>query len=143
MHFANHRLLVTNETMVELVHDALLREWGRLSRSVKNDRDNLKLIEELREATRQWCINGKNESFLNHRGIKLETTIIISSNSRYHVGQIEHEYLKVCLSNWQEIKNSKELLAKTVETNEQNRLALARELHDDVLNAMAVLMMSL
>jgi len=40
-HFADRRLIVTSGEMVELVHDALVREWDRLRVWINNNRSNL------------------------------------------------------------------------------------------------------
>ncbi|NER94396.1 MAG: hypothetical protein F6J86_11230 [Symploca sp. SIO1B1] len=54
----------TEEETVEIVHEALLREWQRLRDWIKSDRDFRIWQEELRSRCRRWEQNGKNEGDL-------------------------------------------------------------------------------
>ena len=95
-HFTDQRLIVTSSEMVELVHDALVREWGRLQGWIKSDRDNLRLLEWVSEAAKAWNANRMDESLLNHRGARLELAIGITKNPRYWLNEIEQAYLDAC-----------------------------------------------
>ncbi|NER25705.1 MAG: hypothetical protein F6J96_34435 [Symploca sp. SIO1C2] len=54
----------TEEETVEIVHEALLREWQRLRDWIKSDRDFRVQQEKLRSRCRHWEQNGKNEEDL-------------------------------------------------------------------------------
>ncbi len=54
----------TEEETVEVVHEALIREWGRLRGWMESDRTFRTWQEQLRVAMRQWQINDKQEGYL-------------------------------------------------------------------------------
>ncbi|MEA5526645.1 nSTAND1 domain-containing NTPase [Nodularia spumigena] len=67
---ASSRLVVTNrnestaEETVEIVHEALIRSWGRLEEWLLEDGDFLRWREQLRLAIRQWENNGHDQDAL-------------------------------------------------------------------------------
>lgn len=67
---ADARLVVTGrdeqtkEETVEVVHEALIREWGRLHGWMESDRTFRTWQERLRTARRQWQISDKQEGYL-------------------------------------------------------------------------------
>jgi WD40 repeat protein len=69
---ANARLVVTNchasrpEETVEIVHEALIRSWGRLAEWMQADGDFRRWQEHLRAARRQWEQSGQDDGALLH-----------------------------------------------------------------------------
>ena len=69
-HLASSRLVVTNrhaatrEETVEIVHEALLRHWGRLERWLQSDHEFRCWQEDLRQARRQWEGSGQEDEAL-------------------------------------------------------------------------------
>lgn len=69
-HLASERLVVTNrneatgEETVEIVHEALIRSWGRLERWLQMDGEFRRWQEELRRARRQWEESDREEEAL-------------------------------------------------------------------------------
>ncbi|QFS52005.1 CHAT domain-containing protein [Nostoc sphaeroides CCNUC1] len=66
---ANERLLVTNrselvEDTVEVVHEALIRNWGRLQGWMDDNREFRVWQERLKVALQQWVESGKDEGAL-------------------------------------------------------------------------------
>ncbi len=67
---ASSRLVVTNrnestnEETVEIVHEALIKSWGRLEYWMQIDGDFRRWQEQLRAAIRQWESSGKDEGAL-------------------------------------------------------------------------------
>ncbi|MBD2492437.1 CHAT domain-containing protein [Aulosira sp. FACHB-615] len=66
---ANERLLVTNrnqlvEDTVEVVHEALIRNWGRLRGWMDDNREFRVWQERLKVALQQWVESGKDEGVL-------------------------------------------------------------------------------
>ncbi len=65
-HLASCRLVVTNRNastgieMVELVHEALIKSWGRLEQWMRAGGEFRRWQEQLRAAMRQWESNGGN-----------------------------------------------------------------------------------
>ncbi|MBW4604441.1 MAG: CHAT domain-containing protein [Calothrix sp. FI2-JRJ7] len=70
MHLASSRLIVTGrddatkKETVEIVHEALIREWERLRQWIKQDREFRIWLSELRATMQQWEKNNQDESEL-------------------------------------------------------------------------------
>lgn len=96
-YFTNLRLMSTSDEMVELIHDALLREWKRLQEWIRQDRDHLQLYQDVSEAAHEWDDATHDEALLNHRGHRLKQVMIFSKNSRYRLGPVEQGYLDACV----------------------------------------------
>jgi WD40 repeat protein len=64
------RLLVLDETGIEITHEALIRSWPRLRGWLAADRDGLRLHRQLTEATTVWEHTGRDEGAL-YRGVRL------------------------------------------------------------------------
>lgn len=56
-YFADLRLLITSSATVELIHDTLLREWGRLKKWLDENRNFLTWRQKLVERYREWREN--------------------------------------------------------------------------------------
>jgi hypothetical protein len=84
-YFTDRRLIVADDGMVELIHDALVDEWSMLQDWVKKDRDNLLFREEMRGAARQWEASGRDNNLLNYRGARLKSAVLISKDNKYLV----------------------------------------------------------
>ena len=95
-HFADKRLLVTSDQTVELVHDALIREWRKLQVWVKENHANLQFIQDVENAARQWEASGRKHDRLIHRGRLLRSIEIISKGPRYIYSEIGKDYLHAC-----------------------------------------------
>ena len=67
---ADHRLLTLSDETVELAHEALLREWPRLSAWIDEDRERIRIHRTLRAAAEQWLARDRNEDWL-YRGSHL------------------------------------------------------------------------
>ena len=96
-HFADRRLLITESETVELVHDALVREWGRLQDWLKRNHNDLRILEDISTETYRWENANHAESMLNHRGPRLELALAISKNPRYRLNLVEQAYLDGCV----------------------------------------------
>ncbi len=124
-HFADRRLLVTGGETVELVHDALVREWSRLQGWIKSDRDNLRLREGISDATHQWEDGGRDESLLNHRSARLELALAMSKLPEYHLNPSEQAYLNVCVNVREREKRAAETLHRRIIVSLSTGLAIA------------------
>ncbi|MET0910599.1 MAG: hypothetical protein ABWZ99_14125, partial [Ilumatobacteraceae bacterium] len=74
--FLDHRLLVTDvhpvtrEPVIEVAHEALLREWPRLTDWIDEDRDTIRLRRSLHSAAHDWDTHGRDDAML-FRGSRL------------------------------------------------------------------------
>ncbi len=74
--FLAHRLLVTDvhpvtrEPVIEVAHEALLREWPRLVEWIDEDRDTIRLRRSLHAAAHDWDIHGRDDAMV-YRGSRL------------------------------------------------------------------------
>lgn len=62
----NARLVVVDDDLVELVHEALLREWPTLRRWLEEDRDFLRSRAQLEADARGWEEGGREDGWLWH-----------------------------------------------------------------------------
>ncbi len=68
--FGRHRLLgfdrdpLTRSPTVEIAHEALLTEWQRLRRWIEDARSDVRAERRLAEATEEWEVNDRSDSFL-------------------------------------------------------------------------------
>ncbi len=68
--YGRYRLLtfdrdpITREPTVEVAHEALIREWGRLRAWLDESRDDLRLQRRLMAAATEWVSAGRDQSFL-------------------------------------------------------------------------------
>ncbi|HEV7977156.1 BTAD domain-containing putative transcriptional regulator [Amycolatopsis sp.] len=67
---ARARLVVLDENTAEISHEALLRSWPRLRQWIADDREGLRLHQQLTQDARAWQRDGKDESAL-YRGARL------------------------------------------------------------------------
>jgi hypothetical protein len=58
------RLIITDEKTVEVAHEALLLEWGRLKEWIEQDRENLRLSRRLEVECKEWQRNDCSEGLL-------------------------------------------------------------------------------
>jgi hypothetical protein len=93
---ANARLVVKtvneDKTEIEVAHEALIRHWERLRIWLNEDRDNLKLRDDVSQATKVWINNFQDTSWLIHQGKRLLSALAILNQLNDH----EKDYLEAC-----------------------------------------------
>jgi DNA-binding CsgD family transcriptional regulator/energy-coupling factor transporter ATP-binding protein EcfA2 len=105
--FANYRLLsldydpTTRIPTVELAHEALLREWGRLRNWVDEARDDIRMQRRLAVAAGEWREAGKDESF-HLRGTRLDQFANWAELTQLPITPDEREYLEASLASREE-----------------------------------------
>ncbi|MGE5460174.1 MAG: BMP family lipoprotein, partial [Solirubrobacterales bacterium] len=68
--FGRHRLLTfdrdptTDGATIELAHEALLWEWGRLAGWIEQHREDLRRLESLSRAAEEWDASGRDDDYL-------------------------------------------------------------------------------
>ena len=66
------RSLTVGRDEVEVAHEALIRHWPRLRTWLETDRADLLLRDSVREAAEEWNQHDRDESYLTHRGRRLD-----------------------------------------------------------------------
>ena len=103
--FVQERLLVTDvdiqgKKTVEITHEALLRTWTVLSTWITEAWDDLRLLENLRIAAKEWEDSRRQPDLLIHRDRRLEELqqLINKKGVGITASSIEHAYLAACIS---------------------------------------------
>lgn len=96
---ANARLIVKtvndDETKVEVAHEALIRHWERLRGWVNQNRDQLRLLENISEDAEEWENAGMAESALpQHGGSRLEDALKLHNR----LNRREQNFLAACVA---------------------------------------------
>jgi WD40 repeat protein len=125
------RLLVTGEDipearrLVEISHEALIREWDMLKVWVGANRETLRRREHIRERMRQWEERGKDETLLLPRGLPIEDgRKLLADHGDVLIEEVE-PYIEASIAADDERKR-KELAAATEQAEVARQLAEKR-----------------
>ncbi len=90
----SERLLVTDDTNLELVHEALLERWPRLASWLEDDSDGRRLHRRLTEAASSWDASGREAGEL-YRGARLAAALEWADGTGTDAGlnRLEREFL--------------------------------------------------
>ncbi len=137
------RLLVADRRMgvdiVEVAHESLLRQWPALTVWLETDQENLKLVEGVDRAAREWNNNGRLEAWLDHRAARLASAENLASRHDFHrrLGEIGVAYLSACRAQEDAArKEREEALAR--EQTRLTQIAVAQKRTARLLAAVAV-----
>jgi len=86
------RLLTVSDGVVEVSHEALLREWPRLREWLEEDREGRRLLEELIERAREWDERGRDRGDL-YRGVRLASALEWTAAHEQELNQTERQFL--------------------------------------------------
>jgi WD40 repeat protein len=78
--------------MVEVAHEALLREWPRLHEWLEEDAQGRELRHHLAQAARQWDERGRDSADL-YRGARLSATLDWATTHGRELNQLERDFL--------------------------------------------------
>ncbi len=95
---ADKRLVVISgeDKEVEVAHEALIRHWPRLQKWLDEDTENIRLLETISQAAKEWETNNKDDSYLVHRGSRLYEAEAFWKQSS-GLSEIEDNYLEACV----------------------------------------------
>ena len=84
--------------VVEIAHEALLRQWPLLASWLNEEGDALRMVEALEQAAGEWKGNGRGEAWLVHKGTRLADaeTLRDRPDYRQRLGDIGGDYLLAC-----------------------------------------------
>jgi tetratricopeptide (TPR) repeat protein len=110
---ADERLVVTNQTekaqdTVEVVHEALIRHWGRLQTWMSADRTLRAWQERLRFALKQWQVSREADALL--RGAALAEAKGWLAECQADVSQAEQEFINASLAQRRQQERRQRLL---------------------------------
>jgi len=94
---ADARLVTTSETAAEVAHEALLREWPRLSEWLANNRAGIRLQRQLTNAAAEWRKANRDPGFLL-TGARLAQFENLAMFSTVVLTQEERAYLEASLA---------------------------------------------
>jgi len=127
------------EVVVEVTHEALLRQWGILTTWLKLDGANVKLVDSVRRATAEWrkaqhVEKSEIETWLIHDGEALADAERLLSCRDYdsRFGADERDYLKAC--------REKVQAARAERVAQLTRIARAQEWTKVLLGAIAIVL---
>jgi formylglycine-generating enzyme required for sulfatase activity len=83
---------------VEIAHEALFREWGRLQGWLEPERARLEALRSFQVDASTWDRNGRDVAFLNHRDKRLAEASALAETEGYRkrMGKVELAYLAAC-----------------------------------------------
>ncbi len=102
-YLADKRLVISNvnptnsRQEVEVTHEALIEYWVRLRDWLDEDRKTLRLREGVRRAAREWEQNARDNSYMVHRGKRLENIMVLIGHPRFVLNELERAYIDTCV----------------------------------------------
>ena len=102
--FVEARLLVSRgeggERVVEVAHEALLRSWPRLEAWLREDRNNLRVLDDMLRDAEVWDNNGRKPGWLNHHGERLAAAEAMARTPRFatRLDDTAKAYLDACIA---------------------------------------------
>ena len=128
--FGRYRLLTfdhdpsTRSSTVEVAHEALIRQWGRLRNWLLENREELRLQRRLTSITEDWEESNKDPSYLV-RGTRLEQFEEWLETTDLALNDNEREYLNASLQareRAQQAEREREAREEELELRSRNRL---------------------
>jgi len=108
--FIQHRLLITSnnnssEEVIEIVHEALLKEWGTLRNWIREYKDKFLLLQRVERDAQEWVKKNKDRDFLLKRA-RLETAKQLLNDESIRLLGCTQEYIKTSdkQQNWEDIR---------------------------------------
>lgn len=123
------RLLTQNEgDTIEVAHESLLRQWPSLYGWIKEERDNLRLLENIRQSAAEWKKELRSEDrrdgLLIHQESRLTDALTLLAKRGYAVSEDSDEriYLNACIAK-QEKRVAKEKKEQEQRIRDAERIA--------------------
>ncbi|MDD5321857.1 MAG: TIR domain-containing protein [Methylococcales bacterium] len=84
--------------VIEVAHEALLRQWNALQTWLDQDSDQLKQLEAVQRAAGEWSKNNCNDTWLVHSGARLISALTLLQRPDFvrRLGEEGNTYLKAC-----------------------------------------------
>ena len=94
---ADARLITTSADSAEVAHEALIREWPTLRRWLEDNREGLRIQQQLTEAAQAWSMMNR-ESDMLYRGARLAQSREWAVSHADEMNPLEHEFLNASIT---------------------------------------------
>ena len=94
---ADARLITTSENMVEVAHEALIREWPTLRGWLEDNREGLRLHRHLTDASQEWAASNREPDML-YRGARLTQAQEWETTHADEMNELEREFLAASIT---------------------------------------------
>ncbi|GAB4173015.1 MAG: hypothetical protein Fur006_02030 [Coleofasciculaceae cyanobacterium] len=120
--------LVQETQLIDIAHEALIRDWKKLHDWVQDNRIDLKFRQTITQAAHDWENHSKKEEDLVHFGSRLEAAKALLEKE--FLSPIEAEYVEACKKRYrsqlEQERNLREAAEqRTLLANSRTRLAIA------------------
>ncbi|NDJ53782.1 MAG: hypothetical protein GYB68_11940 [Chloroflexi bacterium] len=119
----------TREPTIEVAHEALIRQWGRLRDWLDNSRDDLRQQRRVARSAQDWAVSGHDPSFLA-TGFRLDQLEQWMESTDFILSNEEQAFLDASVAKSQE--------AEAVEAARRAREEALEERSQRILRALAV-----
>ena len=125
--------------VVEVAHEALLRQWPTLTTWLDDDADSLKTVEGVRRAAAEWMKNQGNAAWLVHTGERLDAADGLRQRRDldHLMGPLSRDYLAACRDRDERLRADREAQVARISA-EQARTAVAQRRSRSLLAAVAI-----
>ena len=106
---ANERLVVTEDGNIDIIHEALIREWQRLQEWINKYRDFLVWEKRLRDDRKFYMDNGEKKEDLLRDSMLSNAEKFLKSHAKY-IAPLDREFVKESIKNSNKKKRNKILL---------------------------------
>ena len=106
---ADARLVVISDGIVEVSHEALIREWKRLQNWLNENRAELKLNQQIEREAEEWQKHqqdNKPEDFLRLKGTLLDAGVVLKNKDKLKTDA--QDYVEACVE-WQEMVRAEKI----------------------------------
>jgi WD40 repeat protein len=130
--------------VVEVAHEALLRQWPALTTWLDADADALKAAESLQHAATEWLRQDRASAWLVHTGERLDLAEALGRRTDFHRLLTPHtlEYLSACRRNQERAAAEREAQFEKIAA-EQARTARAQRFGRWLLACVALLLVGI
>jgi WD40 repeat protein len=111
--------------VVEVAHEALLRQWPTLTAWLDEDADALKALDAVKRAADQWARNGKGDAWLIHAGERLTGAEALKERPAFQsdLGETGGQYLAACRRQQEALRDRERQLLREKATRLRQLLA--------------------
>jgi len=120
----------SDTVVVEIAHEALLRQWPLLNDWLAQESDALKVLEDVRRAASEWAVNQQGPAWLIHAGERLENGRALLKRVDFvrWLGSDGRDYIAACHAREMAAVNEREAVRVEREQTRQREIDSAHRL---------------